>query len=211
MNKRLSTILLCALITTPTMANDYWNEPNTPSRDNYVGFRLHKNENIVFQYDLDGAGKDTVRRDNFGFGAVVGNRLSDNIKIEFETLYTGAKHNTSDKKLDYDIWSNMFNVYLFQEFSGAIAPYVGIGIGFSGIWGDINATTYHISDSTIDLSYQAMIGVNFALNSRIDLNLGFKYQYYGEIEHKLHGTEFAKSTADATEFYIGAAYKFGIK
>ena len=77
MNKRLSTILLCALITTPTMANDYWNEPNTPSRDNYVGFRLHKNENIVFQYDLDGAGKDTVRRDNFGFGAVVGNRLSD--------------------------------------------------------------------------------------------------------------------------------------
>ena len=211
MSKTSSLLLLCALISTPAFANDYWNEYDAPRHDNYIGFRLHKNENIVFQYDLDGAGKNTVRRDNFGVGAIIGNKLTDHVKVEFETSYTGAKRNTGDKSLDYDVWSNMFNVYLFQEFSGAVAPYVGAGIGLSGIWGNINTATNHISDTTFDLSYQVMLGINFALNTRIDLNLGVKYQYYGEIEHEMHGIEFAKTTADATEFYIGAAYKFGIK
>ena len=61
-----------------------------------------------------------------------------------------------------------------------------------------------MSDSVFDLSAQAMLGVNFALNDRIDLNLGVKYQYYGEVEHKLHGKEYAVTDVDATEFYFGA-------
>ena len=67
-----------------------------------------------------------------------------------------------------------------------------------------------MSDYVFDLSFSAMIGVNFALNERVDLNLGIKYQHYGEVEHELHGAEFATTDVDATEFYFGAVYKFGM-
>jgi opacity protein-like surface antigen len=39
-----------------------------------------------------------------------------------------------------------------------------------------------MSDATADMSWSAMVGVNFALNQRIDLNLGLKYQNYGDID-----------------------------
>lgn len=205
------TVALFASVMTSALANDYWDNYETnQTRDNYIGLRIHKNENIAFKYDLVGTGKTTVRRDNFGIGAYIGNKLSDYVKLEFETSYTGGAQDDIDSEYDFDIWANMFNVYLFQNFSGAIEPYAGLGIGFATIWGDIKTNTYHISDTTFDLSYQAMLGVNFALNDRIDLNLGIKYQYYGELEHKLHGVRFAETKVDATEIYFGAAYKFGL-
>ena len=198
-------IYLFALITLSTPAFSHSDRHET-----YAGLRIHKNENITFEYDIHGASDTTVRRDNFGFGAVIGNRLSEHVTIEFESSYTGTERKYDTNNFEYDIWSNMFNMYLFHEFSDAIAPYAGLGIGFASIWGDINTTYATLSDSTFDLSYQIMLGVNFALNSRIDLNLGVKYQYYGEIEHKLHGNEFATTTASATELYFGAAYKFSL-
>lgn len=211
MKTSLIVSVLCLSFITPALANDYWNEYNPQTkRDNYAGIRIHKNENIAFKYDLVGTGKTTVRRDNFSIGGYIGNRLSDHVKIEFETSYTGGAQNDFDAKYDFDVWANMFNIYLFQEFSGAIEPYAGFGIGFATIWGSIDTNTYHISDTTFDLSYQAMLGVNFALNDRIDLNVGIKYQYYGELEHKLHGTRFAETKVDATEIYFGAAYKFSL-
>lgn len=202
MKKILLSLALCASATT-AMANGW--------RDNYIGLRIHKNENIAFSYDINGGGDATVRRDNFGLGAVIGNKLSDHVIIEFETSYTGAEQRKGITKYDYDVWANMFNMYLTQEFEGAISPYAGIGIGFAGIWGDIKNPMVRISDTTFDLSYQAMIGINFALNERIDFNLGLKYQYYGEIEHKKNGAEFATTDVSATEFYFGAAYKFDLK
>lgn len=193
--------VLCGVLSLPAFASEY---------DTYAGFRIHKNENLAFKYDVRGNDDINIRKDNFGIGAVVGNRLSDNVKIEFETSYTGAQQNRYNTDFDFDIWSNMFNMYLFQEFSGAIAPYVGLGVGFAAIWSDIDAPTYRISDSTFDLSYQIMFGVNFALNDRIDFNLGVKYQYYGDIEHESHGREIATTTASGTEVYFGAVYKFGL-
>lgn len=217
--KKLAFIL--AIMTAlPAMAQDYWGDgydyeydapaTTTVRRDNYVGIRLHKNENIAFKYDIHDGGQTTFSKDNWGVGAVVGNRLSDHVKVEFETMYTGAKYTKRNTDFDFDVWANMLNVYLFQEYADAIAPYVGLGIGFASIWGDVSAAYGHLSDSVFDLSYSAMIGVNFALNDRIDLNLGVKYQYYGEVEHKMHGTDFAITDVDATEFYFGAVYKFGV-
>lgn len=193
--------ILCGVLSLPAFASEY---------DTYAGFRIHKNENLAFNYDIHGGDDINIRKDNFGIGAVVGNRLSDNVKIEFETSYTGAQQNRYNTDFDFDIWSNMFNMYLFQEFSGAIAPYAGLGVGFAAIWSDIDAPTYRISDATFDLSYQIMFGVNFALNDRIDFNLGVKYQYYGDIEHESHGREIATTTASGTEVYFGAVYKFGM-
>ncbi|MBQ8294020.1 MAG: porin family protein [Alphaproteobacteria bacterium] len=212
--KKIAIILAC-LAAVPVMADDYWDEydyaTTAPRRDTYAGFRVHKNEKIAFKYDETHGGNSTIRKDNWGFGAVVGNRLTDYVKIEFETLYTGVEQSKRTRDFDYDIWANMFNVYLFREFGGAVAPYVGLGLGFAAIWGDVDTNAGNMSDSVFDLSFQAMAGVNFALNDRIDLNLGLKYQYYGEVEHKLHGDTYATTDIDATELYFGAVYKFGIK
>lgn len=208
--------LLATIATVPAMANEYRDEFSdfdygtpgitTPQRDTYVGIRLHKNEQIAFKYDIHEAGNTTIRKDNWGVGAVVGNRLSNHVKVEFETIYTGAQQTKRGTDFEFDVWANMLNVYLFQEFENAIAPYAGLGIGFATIWGDVG----HMSDTVFDLSFSAMIGVNFALNDRVDLNLGVKYQYYGELEHKIHNQEYAITDVDATEFYFGAAYKFGL-
>ena len=213
--------LLAIFAAMPAMAEEYWDDgydynnydehvATSIQRDNYVGIRLHKNENIAFKYEPMGGYNTTVRKDNWGFGAVIGNRLSDHVKIEYETMYTGAKQARYGTDFDFDVWANMLNVYLFQEYAGAIAPYAGLGIGFAAIWGDIIAPYGHLSDSVFDLSYSAMLGVNFALNSRVDLNLGLKYQFYGEVEHKMNGNEYATTEVDATELYFGAVYKFGL-
>lgn len=211
--KKLAFVL-AILTTMPAFAEEYWddgyNYETAVRRDNYVGIRLHKNESIAFKYDIHDGGNTTIRKDNWGFGAVVGNRLSDHVKVEFETMYTGASQMKRSNDFDFDVWANMFNVYLFQEYAGAIAPYAGLGIGFASIWGDIDTPFGNMSDSVFDLSYSAMIGVNFALNDRVDLNLGIKYQYYGEVEHELGDEEYAVTDVDATEFYFGAVYKFGM-
>ena len=202
--KKVLFALCISLLASPVMA-DYCDEN---ACDNYVGFRIHKNENIAFAYKLENGGTTTLRRDNFGLGAVVGNRLSDYVKVEFETSYTGGETKRGMSDFDYDVWANMFNMYLLQEYSGAVSPYVGIGVGFAGIWSDIDSVQYGGTDYSFDLSYQAMLGVNFALNTRIDVNFGLKYQYYGAVEH---GTDFANTDVSATEFYFGAVYKFGLK
>lgn len=226
--KKFAVIFAC-LLAMPSFANEYIEEYDTydtydsyssydtyepvvtsSHRDNYVGLRIHKNERIAFKYDIHNGGNSTIRKDNWGLGAVIGNRLSDFAKIEFETSYTGANQTKRSTDYDFDVWSNMLNFYLFQEYAGAIAPYVGVGIGFTTIWGDVDAPYGKMSDTVFDLSYQAMLGINFALNDRIDLNLGVKYQYYGELEHEHDGREYAITDVDATEFYFGAVYKFGL-
>ena len=221
--KKLSFLLLGALIATPTLADDYDDEygtyyddtetyestsydtPKSGNRDTYAGFRIHRNEHISFKYDVHGASDTTIKDDGFGFGLNVGNRLTDYVKLEFETSYTGASLKKHDTDFDYDIWSNMLNVYIYKNFGGAVEPYFGIGMGASGIWGDINGVLGKSGDSGFELSFAAMAGVNFALNKYIDLNLGLRYIDYGKLGH-----ENATTHIDATEIYVGAAYKFGI-
>lgn len=171
------------------------------SRDNYAGFRIYKNEHAAYSYNLSNGHKEKYKKDNWGFGTTFGNNLTDYIRVEYETLYMGAQYGKNDKDFEYDIWANMLNAYLLHDFDGVVAPYVGLGLGLTGIWGEIDSKL----ENAFDLSYQAMVGVLFKLNPRIDLDLGFKYVNFGKVEHN-HGV----SKVDATQIYLGAAYKFGI-
>ncbi len=188
--KKIYTIIAMACIATPAVA-----------MDNYFGLRLHQNEHISFKYQSD-AFDHKMTGDALGIGLYVGNRLTDNVKIEFETSYTGADFDDYGHTFDYSIWSNNINVYLFQEYGGAVEPYVGAGVGLTGMWGD----TPGGNASEFKMSYSFMAGVVFALNERIDLNMGVKYHNYGKIEHGNGAT----TTIDSTEFHIGGAYKFGL-
>lgn len=202
--KKLPIFIMC-MLTLPALSDSYnYYDYDTPQRDNYVGMRIHKNDNIAFQITQENGQDTTLRDDGFGIGIYIGNRLTNHIKIEFETLYNDGHEEKYNKDYRFNIWSNMLNVYFYQQFGGAVEPYAGLGIGLSGIWASIEGLT-NLSESTADMSWAAMIGVNFALNNRIDLNLGVKYQNYGDIDIGKTSIEI-----DATEFYIGAAYKFGL-
>lgn len=171
------------------------------ARDTYAGFRIYKNEHSAFSYSRQHEHKITGARDNFGFGTTMGNQLAPYLRVEYETLYMGGKYSKHNTDFEYDLWANLLNAYLLRSFDGVVAPYVGAGLGLTAIWGQIDGRL----DNAVDLSYQAMVGVLFTLNSRIDLDVGFKYINFGSVEHK-HGT----TKIDATQFYIGAAYKFGL-
>lgn len=208
--RNLLAVVFSLLFLAPVWANDYYNADYNEQKDTYVGIRIHKNESLSLKYEAEGIDGFRLREDNFGIGAVAGNRLSDNVKVEFETAYNGMKELGNNTTLSVDVWANMFNVYMFQQFDGAVEPYAGLGIGFAAIWGSVNAPYVALSDSVFDLSFQIMLGVNFALNDRVDLNLGLKYQYYGEVEFKQNNAEVAKIDVDGTEFYFGAVYKFSL-
>ncbi len=180
------------------------------ARDNYVGLRLHKNERMAFNFSVNEDTKTTGRQDNFGVGVYVGNKLTDYVRVEFETAYNGVDFKRRGGDFDYYVWSNMLNMYLVHEFDGVVSPYVGVGFGLSAMWADVNYAGIGASDFDCDLSYQAMFGVIFALNNRIDLNVGVKYQNYGRITHDAPRDLRASTRVDATEIYFGAAYKFSI-
>lgn len=237
--KKLSVLFLTAMCAVPAMAEpmygisneyDYMDEeiapvdidtpnptynttisPSRGTRDNYIGLRVHKNAHLAMKYDVNHGYTTHKTKKNAGLSLNIGNRLTEYVKIEFETGYTGAKFTKRDAHHDYDLWSNMLNVYIYKNFGGAVEPYAGLGVGLTGIWGEISRATPHITASTLDLSVQGLFGVNFALNDRIDLNLGAKYIRYGRIEFEHNNGEYANTRIDATEFFIGVAYKFDVK
>ncbi len=211
--KKITALILC-LLSIPAFAEDWYEDKNytsTPKRDTYVGFRLHQNKHIAFGYEINDGANMTLKDDSFGVGLTVGNRLTNHVKIEFETLYTNGKERKYDTDFNFDIWANMLNVYIYQQFDGAVEPYAGIGIGLAGLWGNVNGGGLDMSESTADMTWSLMLGVNFALNDRIDLNVGVKYQNYGDLDFNNNGEAYASTEIDATEIYIGASYKFGLK
>ena len=220
--KNFSILLLATLIASPAIAEDYDDydtyddEPYTTetskksdARDTYAGIRLHRNDNIAFEIEVSGDSNKHLHNDNFGIGLTLGNRLTKNVKLEFETLYTGTTQKNDGNSYKYGVWSSMLNTYLYKSYGGAVEPYVGMGIGLSTLWSTIDmvappAKTY--KDTDVDLSFALMTGINFALNEYVDLNFGFRYVNYGRIKH----SEDVKTHIDATEIYIGGAYKFSI-
>jgi len=220
--KKIAAILLLIAPLSVAMANDYgaYDEYDVAiddeytecpacicqtdtdaSRDNYIGLRVYKNEHAEYAYGRAHGAKKRHQKDNFAFGTTVGNNLADFLRVEYETLYMGSKYRHHDTDYEYNIWANMLNAYLMHDFYHAASPYVGAGLGLTGIWGEIDGEL----DNAFDLSYQAMVGVLFHLNTRIDLDVGFKYVNYGRVEHR-HGT----TRIDATQIYVGATYNFGM-
>lgn len=171
------------------------------ANETYVGLRVYKNEHSEFRYAFPNGHHDNYKNDNFGFGTTFGNRLTNYARVEYETLYMGSDYSKDGTDYEYDLWANFLNGYLFYNFDDAVAPYIGLGLGLTGIWGEVGGEL----DSSFDLSYQAMVGIMFELNNRIGIDVGFKYANFGRVEHTN-----AVTKVDTTQVYIGASYKFGI-
>lgn len=173
----------------------------TAARGSYTGVRIYKNQRGSFEYKPFWKREIRYMEDNLGFGTTVGTNLKDYLRVEYETLYMGSQYSTRGTDFEYNIWSNLLNAYVLYNFEDALSPYVGLGLGLTGIWGDVDS---HLS-STFDLSYQALAGVLFHVNRRIDIDVGFKYVHFGTVDHS-HAT----TRVNAAQFYVGGAYKFSL-
>ena len=171
-----------------------------PVRDNYVGVRLYFNEHSSYSYS-HGDNHHIYKDNGLGFGTTVGNNLTDFLRVEYETLYMGAQYTKSDTDFEYDIWANMLNAYLMWPVWCPVTPYVGAGVGLTGIWGEIEGEL----SNAFGLSYQVLAGALFELNSRISLDIGVKYAYFGDVDHTRGATR-----VYATQIYVGATYNFGM-
>lgn len=201
------------LIAVPSFAAETSENANSEvSRNSFVGIRLHKNINVDYDFSVVGGNSVVMDNDPWGIGLTLGTRLSDNFKIEYELSYTGTEFIAPGENDKYSMLSNMFNAYVGKKFDSNIEPYVGFGLGFTNINAelDLYSISVFLDDSDLALSWQIMIGANFELSSRFDLNVGFKYQDFGKVKHTFNGVTIAQTRIDTMGVYAGFVYKFGL-
>ena len=140
--------------------------------------------------------------DDFGFQLDAGYNFTDNLAVKFGLQWTGVSYSadTFDDEGDPVSLSGSFDsfalfgdlVYYFGD--GALAPYVGAGIGWTWIdtnvpngppatgcwwdpwWGPVCYTTYP-TKTTDAFSYQASIGLRYEFNYTTYLDFGYTSQW----------------------------------
>jgi len=119
---------------------------------------------------------------DFGFLRLEGELAFRSANIDTITESTGNRFRNVDG--DIGAFSSMFNVFFDMHNPSRVTPYLGGGIGFatlhlSDTFG-FNTTTgnrellYGDSDDTV-FAYQVGAGVDVAINSRLSLDLGYRY------------------------------------
>ncbi|MDY6407298.1 MAG: porin family protein [Pseudomonadota bacterium] len=82
-----------------------------------------------------------------------------------------------------------------------VKPYVGAGIGYS--WLKETVKLADISEKDNDWGWNVGLGVGYALNDNLDLTIGYRYEYLGEIKKYDTKTEFKNSKVS-----LGLRYTF---
>ena len=163
--------------------------------------------------NLNGKFKASDKLDNgYDLGVAVGKSINDNVSVDasFTFLANNQKDNddnTGPRSLVYMV----DGVYHFNM-NSPITPYVGAGMGL--------VNTYHVTEGDVDygsvreFGYQAIAGVSYALNDKINLNAN--YRFITTINQQ--GTD-SETLADATSnetvytpyrslLNVGVTYRF---
>ena len=114
--------------------------------------------------------------------------------IELEVAYISA----DEMGVSVDVTPRMVNYKLAFKTESSLTPYIGIGIGMS--WVDVSG--YGISDDDTVFTYQAIAGLDYALNESISLVLG--YRYFSLEDAELFDTSFG----DLDDSVIEAGVRF---
>jgi len=209
---RKLVIIMAMLVTVPSWADD--TEREVTEKHAFVGVRLHRNASMSFKLVDTYGGYIRERDDQMGYGVTLGTRINKNVKWEYEFSYTGTELESPTVVDKFNLYSNMLNVYLVKKYESFIEPYIGFGLGATRINAHMDNSILgtHAQDSTFAASWQIMIGVNFDFdwNDRFSMNAGLKYQDYGKVTRTNAGVKFGETVIDATEFYLGAVYKFDL-
>lgn len=122
---------------------------------------------------------------------------------------TGGKNGGTDfSKLESQ--SLMLNAYYDIDTGTKFTPYVGAGIGYSKLKGHYTVTTANttFSESDYKFTWQAGVGIAYAVNDNLSLDLGYRYVDMGKIKKNYKPGSSYRFNVDANEFMLGARYAF---
>jgi len=159
-----------------TYAEPYGGDPNYRDEGELsfdTGFVL----NAAFGYAYDNGFRAELE---YGF------RANDLDKADGTDYYLGDPYSYSES-LSGDVITNSFMVNGFYDFAprSPVSPFVGAGIGFANIEGDIDFQPDTDDDNVF--AYQFAAGVAFALNPKMKVDL--QYRFFGTEDPDFYGLE----------------------
>jgi len=134
----------------------------------------------------------------------------DNMRIEAEVNYqqntlksiSNGSNSANLKGSDTNLYSVglLTNIYYDFKNNTDFTPYISSGIGFADVWlgGPSGA-----SKSNFVFAYQAGVGLDYAINDKIDI--GVKYRYFGTTGIEDRGSNLGYSS---NNIYAGMRFNF---
>ena len=110
----------------------------------------------------------------YDLGVAVGKSINDNVSVDASFTFLANNNNDTDDNTGFRSLVYMVDgVYHFNVKNLPITPYVGAGMGL--------VNTYTVTDGDVDygsdreFGYQAIAGVSYALNDKINLNANYRF------------------------------------
>lgn len=152
----------------------------------------------------------------FGITAAIGNDFGNGLRAEIELGYRDSDIDELDAtvndygfvysgsaSIDGDVSATSLMANGFYEFMSdkTVSPFIGGGIGFANVEGDSDALGGDDDDNVF--AYQGIVGIAFALNPQIKLDV--QYRYFATDDPELGGTDFEYASNNAM---IGLRFSF---
>lgn len=159
--------------------------------------------------------------DGYSVGAAVGYKLNEYIRFEGEYAYSnndfGNKYRSAtfigrNTSGDVTIQSLMANVWLGTRL-GALKPYIGGGIGYGWVDGDLkvsNGAGNQFGGDDSGFAYQLGAGVGYQINNNLDLELGYRWKKVEDIKlsSKINGFRLSSEDFKSQTLQIGLTWRF---
>lgn len=126
------------------------------------------------------------------------------LRAELEYSYRGTatqKYHVATVKSDFQ--SYMFNLYYDFDTETKVSPFVMAGAGLSTVYIDDTATAVEYRDELF--TYNVGLGLTYALNEKINLDLGYKFVRTNDASVSNGSVDVATFSND---LYFGARYTF---
>lgn len=143
----------------------------------------------------------------FGITAAIGNAYENGLRAEVEFGYRTSDIDEFDSDFgsgsingDISTISLMVNGYYDFMPKETICPFIGAGIGYANVEGDIDELG---SEDDNVLAYQVAVGVAFAINPQTKIDV--QYRYFDTDDGDFDGLEVEYGTHNAM---LGVRYSF---
>ena len=168
--------------------------------------------------NASGARVSTKMEEGFVVIGAIGRSYRNNVRAEVEGAYRSNdvdNHSTTGPALDGSegdthVASAMVNGYYDLPNSTNLTPYIGGGLGVARVAYDNYATTADgeiLDDAKTVPAFQAMVGLNAPITSRLSMNA--EYRYFTTAKTKVQsGLVESNTSYDTHNVVLGARYAF---
>ena len=105
--------------------------------------------------------------------------FAPNSRVELEIAYSSidfdATAGSASATGNIDVMSYMAQAYLEGSMEGQGRPYVGIGVGYLDLDGEVTVGSTSASASDGDAGFQGMVGIRLAESGGVGLDLEYRY------------------------------------